>query len=293
LEAQLAQSAIPIETPEPDVDECGNLSPRALGHEGSVRTILARQQQIQRQLNARNVLLPSLEAHATEVIQWFKRLSPKFEPFDVYRKVLGEEVKAMTPTGIEITPAGQVSCWLKSIAATLDWVKLEVKKYRAELGREELDWQAFNAHGMAAVEEGKVIFVTPELNRRVLTEEQETQRQADFRLKEIEEETKATVAAEKLEANGGITSELRHTSLSCILRMSMNTPILPPARAPPRARASPLVCVASLSGSFGSSCVQSPRVTSSRRTVPRQRRRSWRLASPSRLRWRKNSTPWA
>lgn len=212
LETQRAQSAIPIETPEPDMDESGNMSPRALGHGGSIRTIHARQQQLQRQLNARNLLLPAMEARASDVIHWFKRLSPTFEPFDVYRKVLSEEVKAVTPMGIEITPANQVSCWLKSIAATLAWVKMEVKKYRVELGRDELDWQAFNAHGLAAADEGKVVWVFPDLNQRVLTEEQETQRQTDIRLKAIEENTKAEVAAEKIEQFGGKARELHHTA---------------------------------------------------------------------------------
>ena len=212
LEKQLVQLAYPTETPEPDMDGNGNLSPRALGHGHSIRTVQEKQQQLQRQLNAKTLVLTAVEHRASEVMQWFKRLTPVFEPFDIYRKTLEEEVKAINPTGIDIAPADHVSCWLKSIETALAWVKMEVKKYRAELGREELDWQAFNAHGLEAIEEGKVVYIDRGVNLRVLTEEQEAERQAAFRQKQIAEHTKAEVAAEKAALGGKPVCESCHTT---------------------------------------------------------------------------------
>lgn len=202
LEKQLVQLAYPAETPEPDMDDKGNLSPRALGHGHSIRTIQEKQQLLQRQLNAKTLVLNAVEHRASEVMQWFKRLTPAFEPFVIYRKKLEEEVKAINPTGT-VVPADHVSCWLKSIETTLGWVKMEVNKYRAELGREELDWQAFSANGFEAVEEGKVVCIDRAVNLRVLTEEQEAERQAAARQKQIAEYTKAEVAAEKAAQYGG------------------------------------------------------------------------------------------
>lgn len=202
LEGHLTRAAFPTETPEPDMDERGNLSPRALGHGGSMRTLQVRQQELQRQLNARNLLLPAMETRATNVIQWCKRQTPKLERFDVYRKTLDVEVKAMTPMGIDITPANEVICWLKSIEATLAWLKAEVKRCRNELGRGELDWQEFNAHGLAAADEGKVVCVDPQANLRVLTEDQETERQKAYRLSQIADKTKADVARERADHHG-------------------------------------------------------------------------------------------
>ena len=195
LEKHLAIIAFPTETPEPDVDGSGVLpllNPRALG-------ILHDQQlQLDRELNSKKLVLPDMESRAAKVIQWFKRVTPTFELFDVFRKSFDEEATAMSPLGIDLTQANQVSCWLKSMETTLAWAKLEVKQSRAVLGRQELDWQAFETHGLAAVEDGKVLCLDTDRNLRVLTEEQEFQRQSQIRRKLIAERTKAEVAAERV-----------------------------------------------------------------------------------------------
>lgn len=201
LEKHLVKIAFPTETPEPAVDGSGvlpPLSPRALG------TLHDQQLQLDRELNSKKLVLPDAEARAAKVIQWFKRVTPTFELFDVYRKSFDEEAKAAALPGIDLTQANQVSCWLKSMEATLAWAKLEVKKSRVELGRQELDWQAFETHGLAAVEEGKVLCVDPGRNLRVLTEEQEFQRQSQIRRKLIAEHTKAEVAVERVGQYGGM-----------------------------------------------------------------------------------------
>jgi hypothetical protein len=203
LEMELTRTAFPVETPEPDLDARGNLSPRALGHGASIRSTSIRVGSVQRRMNARNLLLPAMEERASEVVQWFKRVTPKFEAFEPYRKTFDEEQTVAASMGVRVTPALEVTRWLKAIEATLGWVKSEVKKYRVELGRDEMDWQAFYERGLVATEEGKVVCVNVDINKRVLTEEQEIEQQNEYRRNLIAEQTKAAVAAEKVEQYGG------------------------------------------------------------------------------------------
>lgn len=221
LEAELSRTAFSTETPEPvervklgssgssdagdagdmfksrDIDDRGNLSPRARGHGFNVNDLLRQEWDVQRQISARMLVLPQMEDRATKVTQWFKRIAPKLEGFECYQTTFaGAEKMAQSP-------AGGVLRWLKCMDATLSFVKNEVGTIRADTGMAQLDWNEFEERGLAALEEGKVVCVDESVNLRVLTEASEIKRLKDLRRKMVVEKVEAGLAAQKTTSMGG------------------------------------------------------------------------------------------
>jgi len=207
-EAELSRIAFPIETPEPDVADLvdGQLSPRARGVGFNIRDMQKREQDVQRRISARLLMLPQMEDRAAKVTGWFGRVTPKLEGFEAYQQVFVASEKMAT------TPAGEVLRWLKCMDATLSWVKTEVGTIRKDTGMPELDWNDFQERGLAALEEGKVVCVDESRNTRVLTEEEETMRLREYRRRQVELNQRAVIEAQKgapVSGAGGKLEEIR------------------------------------------------------------------------------------
>ena len=67
---ELARTAFPVETPEPDLDARGNLSPRALGHGVSIRSTSIR-------VTLGGTCTTSSTYYKFSTIVWSSRLSPE------------------------------------------------------------------------------------------------------------------------------------------------------------------------------------------------------------------------